>query len=347
MVERLSAIDLFAGAGGATAGLKAAGFVVAAAVENDRSACESYRLNHPTSRLIERDVQQVSPERLLRLTGVRREELTLLQACPPCQTWSSLGSARADDPRNKLITVVSTFVRELRPRAFVIENVPGLRFDPRLDSLLMLAREEGYEVATYLVDAQSVGVPQRRRRLLVLGLRSPSTAVLPLDLFQLLPSNFDRKARTVRQAIGHLGAPPADTDPLHRGRKLTAVVAKRVSAVPPDGRRTDLPEHLQLPCHRRLGRRAATGAYGRISADDVAPTLTTRCTTPACGSFIHPWENRGLTLREAALLQTFPENYGFCGSYGAIERQIGNAIPVRLAEATARVVRVLLAKAQR
>lgn len=105
----------------------------------------------------------------------------------------------------------------------------------------------------------------------------------------------------------------------------------------------DLPPDLQLACHRRLDGRVATASYGRMSADGVAPTLTTRCTTPACGTYVHPWEDRGISLREAALLQTFPSDYAFCGNYGAIERQIGNAIPVRLAQAAAIAVMALLA----
>ena len=118
-----------------------------------------------------------------------------------------------------------------------------------------------------------------------------------------------------------------------------------MEAIPLGGRRTDLPKYLQLPCHQKLKGRVATGSYGRMAANDVAPTLTTRCTTPACGAYIHPWENRGITLREAALLQSFPPSYAFTGDYGAIERQIGNAIPVRLAEAAATAARAFLASA--
>lgn len=345
MDSGLTAVDVFAGAGGATAGLKAAGFRVVAAVELDAMACRTYRLNHPDTALIERDVRQVSGADLLRAAGLGKGETTLLQACPPCQTWSSLGSASIDDPRNQLVSVVSDLIRKLRPHAFVIENVPGLRTDSRLTALVADAERERYRVRAYLVDAQDIGVPQRRRRLIVLGIRSRRRVPLPESLLDLLPDGFDRRERTVREAIGHLPAPGIGGDELHRGRKLTDIVMRRVEAIPAGGRRTDLPKHLQLECHRKLKGRVATGSYGRMAADDIAPTLTTRCTTPSCGSYIHPWENRGITLREAALLQTFPAGYAFSGDYGAIERQIGNAIPVRLAQAAATAARELLVSA--
>lgn len=345
MGTTLTAIDVFAGAGGATAGLKAAGFRVVAAIEIDKTACKTYRLNHPETALIERDVRRVSGAELLRTAGLRRGEATLLQACPPCQTWSSLGSASADDPRNQLVSVVSELIRKLRPHAFVIENVPGLRSDARLAALVTEAERQRYRVRGYLVDAQDIGVPQRRRRLIVLGFRGRRRVPLPESLLDVLPTTFDRTARTVSEAISHLPASGTGDDELHRGRALTDIVMRRVAAIPVAGRRTSLPEHLQLACHQKLKGRVATGSYGRMAANDVAPTLTTRCTTPACGSYIHPWENRGITLREAALLQTFPASYVFSGDYGAIERQIGNAIPVRLAEAAATAARMLLAPA--
>jgi DNA (cytosine-5)-methyltransferase 1 len=342
MDPSMTAIDVFAGAGGATAGLKAAGFRVVAAVEIDPTACRTYRLNHPDVPLFEEDARRVAVADLLRAAGLRKGETSLLQACPPCQTWSSLGSASPEDPRNQLVSVVSDLIRRLRPHAFVIENVPGLRCDARLAALFAEAERQRYRVRAYIVDAQHVGVPQRRRRLIALGIRSRRRVPLPESLLDLLPPAFDRKARTVRDAIGHLPAPGAGDDQLHCGRTLTDIVMKRVGAIPAAGRRTDLPEHLQLACHRKLKGRVATASYGRMAANDVAPTLTTRCTTPACGCYIHPWEDRGITLREAALLQTFPAGYAFSGGYGAIERQIGNAIPVRLAEAAATAVRALL-----
>lgn len=136
------------------------------------------------------------------------------------------------------------------------------------------------------------------------------------------------------------------SDPLDAHRKPTGQVLERIKAVPVNGTRFDLPPELQLACHKKLAggkeRRSASTAYGRLRLDEPAPTMTTRCTTPACGRFIHPTEHRGITLREAAILQTFPVTYQFSGHYGAIERQIGNAVPVQMAKALGFVVASVL-----
>lgn len=338
------AIDLFAGAGGATAGLKAAGAKVVGAVENDPDAAASYRLNHPEVALVEEDIRAVSPTRLMREAGVSRGSLALLQACPPCQTWSSLGKWSKDDPRNELLSLVGRFIRVIRPNAFIIENVRGLQTDERLSELLATTQEFGYSSRIYLVDASAFAVPQRRKRLIVIGVRGVDRERLRDEIELMLPDGYDRTPTTVQEAIGHLARVTMDEDAVHRSRNLTELSLRRVMAVPAGGRRADLPDDLELDCHKSVGTKGATSSYGRMAADGVAPTLTTRCTTIACGSFIHPTEDRGITLREAALLQTFPADYRFFGGYDSIERQIGNAIPVKLAQAAATAALGLVSK---
>lgn len=203
------------------------------------------------------------------------------------------------------------------------------------------AEAAGYAVATYKVDAADFAVPQRRRRLIALGVMGLGKGKLPSDLADALPADFDRSPKTVHHALAAVILDRA-ADELHRGRAHRPRVLQRIKAIPEGGDRFDLPAELVLACHARLGRRAPA-SYGRMRHDQPAPTLTTRCTTPACGSFIHPTEDRGITLREAAILQTFPSTYQFAGGYDQIERQIGNAIPVRLAEAVARVATSLIA----
>ncbi|MEW6223489.1 MAG: DNA cytosine methyltransferase [Chloroflexota bacterium] len=338
------AVDLFAGAGGATAGLKAAGIRVVAAVENNADAAASYRLNHPEVVLLAEDIRRVSPTRLMRCAGLSRGALSLLQACPPCQTWSSLGTRSENDPRNELLSLVGRFIRVMRPKAFIIENVRGLQSDARLDLLLAMTREIGYVSKIYLVDASAFAVPQRRKRLIVIGVRGVEETRLRDDIVQMLPEGYERTPRTVEEAIGHLASVTKDADPLQVSRALTDLALRRVKAIPPGGRRSDLPADLELECHKTAGTKGATSSYGRMSADAVAPTLTTRCTTVACGAFIHPSQDRGITLREAALLQTFDKDYRFSGGYDSIERQIGNAIPVLLARAAATAALGLMTK---
>ncbi|KAB7745574.1 DNA (cytosine-5-)-methyltransferase [Nostocoides sp. F2B08] len=345
-----TAIDLFAGAGGATQGLRDAGFVVLAAAENDNNAAESFAANHPDV-IMAGDVRGIVPYRLRRFLGLQRGELDILKACPPCQGFSSLTRTSSDPLRNDLVLDVLRFVLDFRPKAVIVENVPGLARDERLPILLHAMEGAGYEHSTYTVDARNFGVPQRRRRLIVLAVRRSITSELPRDLQDLVPPQFDLSHRTAGEALDELAKHLSPGDPCNRFRKSNPSVTARISAIPIGGDRFDLPPQHQLKCHTRLTesgqsqRVGATASYGRVRTGEAAPTMTTRCTTPACGSFVHPTENRGLTLREAATFQTFPPNYHFHGGYDSIERQIGNAVPVRLATALGLVVQTMLTRA--
>jgi DNA (cytosine-5)-methyltransferase 1 len=340
-------VDLFAGAGGATQGLCDAGFDVVAAAENDPLAAESFAANHPGV-VLAGDVRSVEPGRLRRYLGLAVGELDLLKACPPCQGFSSLARGEVDADRNDLVLDVYRFVSAFMPRAVLLENVPGLARDDRLGVLLAAMTRLGYRHAQYPVDAQQFGVPQRRRRLIVIALRGDVPAAPPDDLLAALPDHFDTTPTTAGQALAALEEHDLSGDPQHRHRRSGPAVAARIAAVPVGGTRFDLPPEHRLDCHDRLTRhgrpvtRQATSSYGRVRADAPAPTMTTRCTTPACGAFVHPTENRGLTLREAASLQTFPPGYAFSGGYDAVERQIGNAVPVRMAHALGLAVQALL-----
>lgn len=338
MVRRsaLHAVDLFAGAGGATQGMFNAGFNVVAAVENDPDAAASFTLNHPGVRLYQQDIRSLSALTLLADLGIKAGQLDLLKACPPCQTFSTLGNAAAEDGRRDLVSEVWRFISTLLPRAFVLENVPGLRRDERYRALLRKARGRGYGVREYIVDATDFGVPQSRRRLVVLGAFGLARRDLPDTITSVLPVSFARM-ESLEAVFQYTAGLAPSADPIHRYRHLRPQTLARLKMVPVGGNRFDLPLELQLACHRNLRGRSAAGPYGRIKLNGTAPTMTTRCTTVSCGSFAHPTEARGISLREAALIQTFPPTYRFSGSYSSIERQIGNAFPVRLAEAASRL----------
>ncbi len=343
-MSRLTCVDLFAGAGGATEGLRSAGFEVVGAVEIDPDAAASYRANHPDVKLWDRDI------RLLTAVGMRRElnlnvgELTLLKACPPCQGFSTLGpggdSARGS-ARNDLVLDVIRFVRAFKPSAVLLENVPGLERDTRFSRLQKALSELGYQIKSFRLDAAWVGVPQRRRRLIMLAIRGRHIR-LPATVSDLLGEWFVETPTTVRTVLEQLSSLMQGGSNLDRHRVHSPKVLARIKAIPVGGNRFDLPPEHRLACHDNLRARNATASYGRVRLDEPAPTMTTRCTTPACGSFIHPTEHRGLTLREAAAFQTFPPTYTFKGDFGSIERQIGNAVPVRMAEALGVTVRRLV-----
>jgi DNA (cytosine-5)-methyltransferase 1 len=323
-----TAIDLFAGAGGATQGLRDVGMNVVAAVEFDANAARTYALNHPFVQLWREDIRGVSAAAMMRHLAMKPNELTLLKACPPCQGFSSLADGRItkDDPRNELVNHTVRFVRAFRPLTVMVENVPGLGRDIRSKELVAALSRLGYASREYVVDARHFGVPQRRKRYVLLAVRGKSLQ-LPDRL-----GDATKPTATVRQAFEALKASIGADDPLMTAAATSSLVKRRIEAIPMGGTRFDLPEELRLACHSRLkSKRDASGSYGRMSWDDAAPTMTTRCTTPSCGSFIHPELDRAITLREAAALQTFPPNYAFFGTRGVIERQIGNAVPVQMA----------------
>lgn len=331
-----SAIDLFAGAGGMTQGLKDAGFRVIGAIEIDSLACSTYRQNHPDVHLWEMDIRRLTARRVTGKLRIKKGELGLLAGCPPCQGFSSIntlnGKWEVDDPRNDLVLEYGRLVRELRPRAVLMENVPGLLHDPRLDELCTRLEELGYPVRAGLdvLNAADYGVPQRRRRLVMLALDGQSVQFAP-------PVEV---ALTVRSALEGLPAVGDSDDPLHDvPERRSRAVMKRIKAIPLDGgSRTDLPRKEQLLCHRKVD--GFKDIYGRMAWDKPAPTITGGCVNPSKGRFLHPDEHRAVTLREAALLQGFRPDYYFSldrGKFAAAE-MIGNALPPPFVEAHARQI---------
>jgi DNA (cytosine-5)-methyltransferase 1 len=334
------AIDLFAGAGGATVGLKAAGYRVVLAVENHADAASTFRSNHPDVLLVEQDIRNIRPVDAIANLGIEPGKVDVLNSCPPCQGFSSLYKGTQDHARNDLVLETGRWLIAVRPRVLILENVPRLRNDERYGRLLSLLRRHGYRFTDWIVDAHELGAPQRRRRLILLACRDSGLA-FPNHLLEALPENwiFERDARTAIMGLGRVGS---RRDALHVARTPSPTVRKRLQWLPVGGTRFDLPSYLQLNCHKKLSMRDATGSYGRIPSSGPCGTLTTRCTTPACGPFVHPRSPRGLSLREAAILQTFPRSYKFSGRYDSVERQIGNAVPPRLTNAVATAARRFL-----
>lgn len=328
------AVDLFCGAGGLTRGLRNAGFKVIGAVELDRLACESYRANFPGVHLWEADIRRVAATRLQAALGLRRRQLDLLAACPPCEGFSTLrtmnGARKSGDPRNDLILELPRFVRRLRPKAILIENVPALVDDRRLRRFIREIESLGYQTRCEVVNAADYGVPQRRRRMLLVASRLGGPPAPPAR----------RPPMTVRDWIGGLPAAGASGDPLHdHGENRAKAVANLIRRIPADGgSRRDLPPSMQLACHKRCD--GFKDVYGRMWWDRVAPTITSGCVNPSKGRFLHPAEHRAITLREAALLQTFPPEHYFSLASGkfAAAAMIGDALPPRLVEAQAATV---------
>jgi DNA (cytosine-5)-methyltransferase 1 len=318
-----TAIDLFAGSGGLTEGLKKAGFTVVAAVEIDPLAAKTYSHNHPNVVVFETDIRKLNCRTMLRKVRKRKGEIDLLAGCPPCQGFSTLktlnGSIQVRDKRNDLIFEYLRFVRETRPKAIMLENVPGLASDKRMTKLSKALEELGYKCRFEVLDAQEFGVPQRRRRLILVGSLYGHVGFGKRTI----------KPKTVWQALRGL-TKRKQNDPLHdvKASKRSDRIIKLISLIPKNGgSRSSLPARMKLRCHRQ-----STGfkdVYGRMAWSKVAPTITTGCVNPSKGRFLHPIANRAITLREAAILQSFPRSYFFSLEKGkfAVAALIGNALP--------------------
>lgn len=340
--SRLTAIDLFAGAGGLSLGLQRAGFDVVAAVENWDRAAASYRANftHP---VIEEPVESVTGNELLQKAG-DLESVDLIAGGPPCQGFSIQRIGEDADKRNLLIFEFHRLVSEIQPRMFLMENVAGLlgrRGRPHFDRLLELFSVIGYDTKVQRVDAADFGVPQHRKRILLFGWQSARVSALPFT-----PASHP--VRTVRDAIGDLPEPPQDHSPtpndaLHRRTKMSALNLERISRIPEGGGFEDLPVELRVNCHKagaqKIGHR---NVYGRLHYDKPSVTITARFDSFTRGKFGHPVKNRNISLREGARLQTFPDSFQFVGGQEDVAAQIGNAVPVKLAEEIGRMIKAHL-----
>lgn len=324
----LTAVDLFSGAGGLTLGLKQAGFKVLAGVEIENIPASTFRLNHPDVSCINKDIRCVGAVELLRTIGLKRGELDLLAGCPPCQGFSTLRTRKktlaVDDDRNDLLFEFLRIVEAISPRALMMENVPALARDRRMKSFLKRLSQLGYRVGRKNVrveDAAAYGVPQRRHRMILLASKTG----------QIQAANKS-DAITVRQCLDAVRlAPVGDAnDPLHDHiPKRAPHVAEIIRHIPKDGgSRTALPDHLVLECHKKQ-KSGFRDVYGRMAWDKVSPTMTGGCGNPSKGRYLHPEENRAISLREAALFQTFPVDYKFDLSEGRgkVALMIGNALP--------------------
>ena len=294
------AIDLFSGSGGLTLGLKKAGFKVVGGVELDSLSAESYRKNHHDVHLWEEDIRGIDLEAVKAELGIESGELHLLAGCPPCQGFSTIRtrkkSVAVEDPRNALVSEFIRFVAGLLPKAIMLENVPGLASYDGFTKVVAKLEALGYSCNYEVFDAADYGIPQRRKRLVLVGSRK---GAIPL-------AKAKGAMRHVRDAIDSLPAAGKSGDALHdvverRSQKIAALI----KLVPKDGgNRSNLPTEYRLACHKACA--GFRDVYGRMAWDEVSPTITSGCTNPSKGRFIHPEQDRAITPREAALLQGSP-----------------------------------------
>lgn len=333
--EDIAAVDLFCGIGGLTHGLVRGGINVVAGIDIDTDCQFAYESNN-TALFIEKDVTKLQGIDLKVLFG--KAKLRLLAGCAPCQpfsTYSQKGRNDRNDMKWALVSEFGRLIEDAQPEFVTMENVPQLQnhnvFREFLEKL------EGYSIWHAIVDCSSYGVPQTRKRLVLLASRIGQINLIP-------PTSVDRQQATVRKAIEHLprlSAGEGDLkDSLHVASRLSDLNLRRIIASKPGGTWRDWDKSLLAKCHVKDTGKTYPSVYGRMDWEAPAPTITTQCFGYGNGRFGHPEQNRAISLREAAILQTFPENYRFLApdepiSFAKLGRLIGNAVPVRMGEVVA------------
>ena len=343
----LKAIDLFCGVGGLTYGLRMAGIDVVAGIDNDLDCQYAYETNNTRSAFVHKDIRETTGKDLepfWKGAGVK-----VLVGCAPCQTFST-HSAKIrkqrdlkKDTRWHLLGQFSRIIKEAEPDIVSMENVPLLVRQDVFNTFVKNLKKSGFIVSYQVVNCSQYGVPQNRKRLVLLASRTEK-----IEMRDELS-----RIRTVREAIADLPKIPAGgrckKDPLHVAPKLDDTNLKRIQASKPGGAWTDWPDTLLPDCYKKESGSSYQSVYGRMRWDGVAPTLTTQFYRYGTGRYGHPEQHRALSLREGALLQTFPKQYRFLPpgeqvTFTRIGRHIGNAVPPSLGRAIGKTIALHLNK---
>jgi len=337
--KEIACVDLFCGAGGLTHGFILEGLPVVAGIDLDPACRFPYEENNGEALFVERDISKVTAEEIKALFG--DAELKILAGCAPCQPFSSYAQRYELDGKDGKWGLLYQFARLTKasmPDVVTMENVPTVAKHEVFRDFVDTLERLGYKVWYDVVDSSLYGVPQMRRRMVLLASKHGSIEMIG-------PTH--PKPKTVKQAIGHLrplgAGESAPKDRLHVTSRLSEKNLRRIKASKPGGTWRDWPKNLVADCHRAESGRTYPGVYGRMEWDKPAPTMTTQCYGFGNGRFGHPEQHRAISLREAAILQSFPRDYAFVPedgevSFTALGRLIGNAVPVDLGRAIARSI---------
>lgn len=326
--------DFFSGCGGTSQGFKQAQMDIVLGIDYDKDACQSFKLNFPDAKVINDDIHNIP-------TNTLKEEVELAQSkgfvlfsgCAPCQPFSQQNKNKlATDPRRSLLIEFGRFVREFKPDLLFVENVPGMQKVGELptpfNDFLNMLKNLNYSYEFKIVSALWFGVPQNRKRLVLIAAKNFKIS------FPLEQKIKNSKFSTVRDWIHNL--PPIEAGEKHseiedhHASKLSSMNLERIKHTKEGGGKETWPAHLQLNCHKQY--KGHSDTYSRMAWDKPASVLTTRCTSYSNGRYGHPEQNRAISIREAALLQTFPMNYKFFGNQNSRAKQIGNAVPPLMAQ---------------
>ena len=333
--SKIKVVDLFCGIGGLTHGLIKEGLDVVAGIDNDSSCKFGYEYNNK-AQFIDKDILKVTAEDINNLFGKTKGTIRVLAGCAPCQPFSKLNLNAITEKQLEPLSKFAQLIEETQPDIVSMENVSNLAVKdkyPAFTSFLNVLSKNGYHYKYEVVDVSEFGVPQKRRRLVLLASK--------FGEIQLIKRTHKDNRVTVRDVIKHLepikDGETSKSDPLHRSRKLAPINLKRIKATPHNGgSSTSWSKDLILECHKKeSGQTYRNTVYGRMSWDEPSPTMTTQCVGLGNGRYGHPTQNRAISLREAAIFQTFPDNYQFLPKsepivINKVAKFIGNAVPVRL-----------------
>jgi DNA (cytosine-5)-methyltransferase 1 len=333
---KISAVDLFCGVGGLTYGIQRGGIPIVAGVDVDSSCQYPYEANNDAT-FVSKDITTLKPESLRKLFG--RADYRVLVGCAPCQPFSSYshGLSQKRDRRWALLDSFGMLISKVKPDVVSMENVIELANQPIYRRFLKTLRQAGYKISVHRVRCAEFGVPQTRRRLVVLASIHGEIKL----------KKGKSPIRTVRDAIGDLerikAGQASKQDRLHCSAALSTINLARIRASKPGGTWRDWDSSIVARCHLKKEGRSFRSVYGRMKWTEPSPTITTQFFKFGTGRFGHPEQNRALSLREGAILQTFPKQYRFARRGEAIRfeslgRLIGNAVPVKLGEAIGRSI---------
>lgn len=349
-------VDLFAGAGGFSLGAIRAGIDIVGALEINEKAAKTYSDNIPKYAgkkvpVINGDILPLDPEEALKQWGIEPGSCDLIIGGPPCQGFSShrIKDKGVGDPRNALLCRYFDYVNKIRPRVFLVENVPGLlwpRHKEYLQRFYEMGREAEYSLfSPEVLNACDFGVPQNRKRVFILGVdsRRPLDIQWPPRPTHVSPNTpepfIDGRPFWKNASVAFYPSEKSDLNNLHMNHSPEMVELFKCTPINGGSRSQS---GRTLKCHE--GHSGHKDVYGRINPSKPAPTMTTACINPSKGRFVHPTENHGITLRQAARFQTFPDDFVFGGGLIAAGEQIGNAVPVELAQAIIKEIYKALAQ---
>lgn len=341
MNREVVAVDLFCGIGGLTYGMQKEGIKIVAGIDSDPSCQYAYETNNK-SQFIKEDISNITGEYLNSLYP--KNSIKVLVGCAPCQTFSQhtmKNKNREKDERWGLLYEFLRLIRESQPDFVSMENVPQLRKYKVFEDFVKGLTEEKYFVSYKLVNCPKYGIPQRRIRLVLLAAKNKNLNLIP-------ETHNSKNYPTVKEAIGDLkrirDGEIDKEDTLHRSWKLSPINKKRIKQSKQGGSWKDWDEQLVLNCHRKKNGATYKAVYGRMKWDQPSPTITTQFYSYGTGRFGHPKQNRAISLREGAILQTFPRDYKFFKEgknifFTEIGRHIGNAVPVELGKVIAKSIK--------